>query len=259
MQQELILGIDVGATGLKGGLIDVRSGEMIGERHRIKTPKPATPKAVTEVFCEVVKHFDWKGDIGVGFPSVVLNGVLKTAANIEKEWIGMNVETHLSNACGCKIHAINDADAAGIAELYFGAADGQKGLTIMLTLGTGIGSAMFLDGVLIPNTELGHLKMDDDMVAEKYCADGIRKKTGMTWEEYGKRLNRYIKHLDRLFSPNSIILGGGGSKEFASYKDFLKPSINVVTAKSLNSAGIIGAAYYAYHKANNMGLKGVIN
>jgi polyphosphate glucokinase len=259
MQQELILGIDVGATGLKGGLVDVRTGEMIGERFRIKTPKPAAPKTVTEVFCDVVKHFDWKGNIGVGFPSVIRNGVIKTAANIEKDWIGMNVEEHFEKACGCKVFGINDADAAGIAELYFGAADGQNGSTIMLTLGTGIGSAMFLDGVLVPNTEFGHLKMEDDMVAEKYCSDGIRKKTGMTWDEYGKRLNRYIKHLDRIFSPDLIILGGGGSKEFASYQDFLKTPVKVITAQKLNSAGIIGAAYYAYHKANHMSLKGVID
>ena len=257
MQQELILGVDVGGTGVKGGLVDVSTGEMVSERFRIKTPKPATTQAVTEAFCEIVKHFDWKGDIGVGFPSVICNGVAKTAANIDKDWIDENIETVLGNASGCKIYALNDADAAGIAELYFGAADGQEGLTIMLTLGTGIGSAVFMDGVLMPNTEFGHLNIDD-LIAEKYCSDAVRKKSGMTWEEYGKHLNRYIKHLDRVFSPNLIVLGGGGSKEFASYKDFLKSPVKVTTAQMLNNAGIVGAAYYAYHKANKMSLKGVI-
>jgi polyphosphate glucokinase len=259
MQQEVILGIDVGATGLKGGLIDISTGKLIGDRFRIKTPKPSTPKAIADTFVAIANHFQWKGDIGCGFPSVLRNGIAKTAANIEKEWIGVNVDTLLSEATGCKVHSINDADAAGIAELYFGAADGQQGLTVMLTLGTGIGSAMFMDGVLIPNSELGHLKMEDDMVAEKYCSDGVRKKSGMTWDEYGKRLNRFLKHADRIFSPDLIILGGGGSKEFAQYKDFLKPSIKVIPAQMLNDAGIVGAAYYAYHKANQMSLKGVID
>ena len=257
MQQELILGIDVGGTGVKGGLVDVSTGEMVSERFRVKTPKPANIKAVTEAFCEIVKHFDWKGNIGVGFPSVIRNGVAKTAANIDKDWIGSNIETVLGTASECTIYALNDADAAGIAELYFGAADGQEGLTIMLTLGTGIGSALFMDGVLMPNTEFGHLNIDD-LIAEKYCSDAVRKKSGMTWEEYGKRLNRYLKHLDRVFSPDLIVLGGGGSKEFASYKDFLKSPVKVTTAQMLNNAGIVGAAYYAYHKANKMSLKGVI-
>jgi polyphosphate glucokinase len=258
MQQELVLGIDVGATGVKGGLVDVSSGTMVSERFRVKTPKPATPKAIAEAFNEVVQHFEWKGIIGVGFPSVIRNGVAKTAANIEKEWIGTNVDEVFEKASGCKIYAINDADAAGIAELYFGAADGQQGLTIMLTLGTGIGSAVFLDGLLMPNSEFGHLKLEDDLIAEKYCSDGVRKKSGMTWDEYGKRLNRFVKHLDRVFSPDLIILGGGGSKEFKYYKDYLKAPVKVIPANTLNSAGIIGAAYYAYHKSNQMSLKGVI-
>lgn len=259
MQQELVLGIDIGATGVKGGLVDVSTGIMVTDRFRVKTPKPATPKAVAQAFSEIVEHFNWKGYIGVGFPAVIRNGVAKTAANIDKEWIGTDVSAVLEKTTGCKIYPLNDADAAGIAELYFGAADGQNGLTMMLTLGTGIGSAVFMDGVLMPNTEFGHLKMDDDLVAEKYCSDGIRKKTGMTWDEYGKRLNRYIKHLDRIFSPDLIILGGGGSKEFASYKDFLKSPVKVITAQMLNNAGIVGAAYYAFHKENQMNLKGVID
>jgi polyphosphate glucokinase len=257
MQQELILGIDVGGTGVKGGLVDVSTGAMVTERFRVKTPKPATVQAVTEAFCEIVKHFEWKGNIGVGFPSVIRNGVAKTAANIDKDWIGSNVEEVFAKASGCTIFSLNDADAAGIAELYFGAADGQQGLTIMLTLGTGIGSAVFMDGVLMPNTEFGHLNIDD-LIAEKYCSDAVRKKSGMTWDEYGKRLNRYIKHLDRVFSPDLIVLGGGGSKEFASYKDFLKSPVKVTTAQMLNNAGIVGAAYYAFHKANKMSMKGVI-
>jgi polyphosphate glucokinase len=258
MQQAAILGIDVGATGLKGALIDIRTGKLITERHRIPTPQPATPEAVIAELVNLVKHFEWKGTIGLGFPSVIVNGEARTAANIDESWIGKNVEQMLSEHTGCAVKALNDADAAGIAELYFGAGDGQKGLFMLITVGTGLGSAVIADGVLVPNTELGHLQFEKK-VAEKYISESVRKKENLSWEEYGKRLNKYLKHLERLFSPDMIILGGGGSKHFEKYSKQLKPQYTkIIPAQMLNDAGIIGAAYYAYHKVNQLELKGVI-
>jgi polyphosphate glucokinase len=257
MQQETVLGIDVGATGIKGSIIDVNTGQLAQERHRIKTPQPATPDAIAEVIAQIATHFNWQGPIGCGFPSVVTRGVAQTAANIDKAWIGVNIEQLFSKKTGCPVKVINDADAAGIAEMYFGGADGQQGLTIVITLGTGLGSAVFVDGVLVPNTELGHIFMNE-LVAEKYVSDGVRKKEGWDWEKYGKRLNKYLNHIERVFSPDLIVLGGGGSKEYKEFKDFLKLRTRIIPAQMLNDAGIVGAAYYAYYKANNMTLKGVI-
>ena len=257
MQQETVLGIDVGATGIKGSIIDVNTGKLVQERHRIKTPQPATPSAIAVVIAQIATHFNWTGPIGCGFPSVVTHGVAQTAANIDNDWIGVNIEDLFSKATNCPVKVINDADAAGIAEMYFGGADGQHGMTIVITLGTGLGSAVFVDGTLVPNTELGHLFFNE-MVAEKYVSDGVRKKEGWDWEKYGKRLNKYLNHIERVFSPDLIVLGGGGSKEYKDFKEFLKLRTRVIPAQMLNDAGIVGAAYYAYYKANNMTLKGVI-
>ncbi len=258
MKQEAILGIDVGATGLKGALIDIRTGKLITERFRIPTPQPATPKAVIDELAVLVKHFDWKGTIGIGFPSVIVNGVAKTAANIDQSWIGANVEQLLAEKTGCVVKALNDADAAGVAELYFGAGDGKDGMMILITVGTGLGSALIADGVLVPNTEFGHLYLGKK-VAEKYISDNVRKKEDLSWEEYGKRLNKYLTHLERIFTPDTIILGGGGSKHFEKYeKSFKLEHSKVIPAQMLNDAGIVGAAYYAFHKANKLALKGVI-
>lgn len=256
MQQAAILGIDVGATGLKGALIDIRTGKLITERFRIPTPQPATPEAVTAELVNLVNHFEWKGTIGIGFPSVIVDGEVRTAANIDETWIGKNVEQMLSDSTGCPVKALNDADAAGLAELYFGAGDGQKGMVILITVGTGLGSAVIADGVLVPNTELGHLFLEKK-VAEKYISDSVRKKEDLSWEEYGKRLNKYLSHLERIFSPDLIILGGGGSKHFEKYSKHLKLAhTKAIPAQMLNDAGIVGAAYYAYHKVNLLEIKG---
>jgi polyphosphate glucokinase len=246
--QDIILGIDVGGSGLKGALVNIKTGEFVTEKFRLPTPKPATTEAVAETFKSIVEHFNWKGPIGCGVPAVVHNGITKTAANIDKSFVNANIQSIFSKACGCDVLVLNDADAAGIAELNFGAAEGKNGTIIMLTLGTGIGSALFTDGVLIQNTEFGHLKFENS-VAEKYCADSIRKNEDLSWKDYGKRLNKFLLHIEHLFSPDLILLGGGGSKHFQKFEDHLKLTYSKVKpAQLLNEAGIIGAAYFAYYK-----------
>lgn len=246
--KDIILGIDIGGSGLKGALVDIKKGEFVSERHRIPTPKPATPEAVAAVLKEIVEHFNWKGLVGCGVPAVVRNGVALTAANIDKGFIGTDIQRMFSALTDCEVCVLNDADAAGVAELYFGAADNTQGVAIMLTLGTGIGSAFFSDGVLIQNTELGHLRFQDT-IAEKYCADGVRKKEELNWKDYGKRLNKFLLHIERLFYPDLILLGGGGSKHFDKFQDTIKlEHTKVRPAQLLNDAGIIGAAYFAHHQ-----------
>lgn len=251
MAENLVLGIDVGGSGLKGAIVDVKSGKMISERFRIPTPKPATTEAVALVFKQIVEHFNWKGIIGCGVPAIVRHGVTLSAANIDKSFIGTDVQRLFSEVSGCEVFVLNDADAAGIAELYFGAVDATHGTVIMLTLGTGIGSALFAEGALIQNTEFGHLIFEGDS-AEKYCSDGVRKKEDLSWKDYGKRLNKYLQHIELLFSPDVILLGGGGSKHFEKFEDSIDLKYaKVQPAKLLNEAGIIGAAYYASFSSNS--------
>ena len=244
MAEDQILGIDIGASGIKGAIVNVKTGELVTERFRIPTPSPAKPKSVAKAFTEVANHFEWKGLIGVGFPSVIHNGIAKTAANIDKKWIGTNVEKLFSEATACPVSVRNDADVAGIAEVQFGSGAKKEGTIILITIGSGLGSAIFTDGVLLPNSELGHLKFKGG-IAEHYAADSIRKKEDLSWETWGKRFNEYLQHLDFLFSPDLILLGGGSSKKFSKYKDLIKINCPVIPAKLLNHAGIIGAACLA--------------
>jgi len=245
---EKVLGVDIGGSGIKGAIVNVDSGIMVTERHRIATPKPATPKAVTQVFAELVDHFKWKGLIGCGFPAIIKNGVANSAANIDDKWFGTNVEEMLSKVSGCKVFVRNDADVAGIAEMSLGAGRGKKGTVMFLTLGTGIGSALFLNGELVPNCEMGHLKFKGN-IAEKYAAESARKNQDLNWKEYGNRLNEYLQHLDFLFSPDLYIIGGGGSKKFDKYKSYLDVGCPVIQAMFKNKAGIIGAASLAKKEA----------
>ena len=241
---EKILGVDIGGSGIKGAIINVDSGIMLTERHRLETPKPATPKAVARVFSELVDHFKWKGLIGCGFPAIIKNGVAHSAANVDKKWLGENVEELLGKASGCKVVVRNDADVAGIAEMAIGAGKEKKGTVMFLTIGTGIGSALFLDGQLVPNCEMGHLKFKGN-IAEKYVADSIRKKEDLSWDNWGERFNEYLQHLDFLFSPDLYILGGGASKKFDKFIDKLDVGCPVIPATYRNKAGIIGAASLA--------------
>ncbi|MEI6408912.1 MAG: ROK family protein [Bacteroidota bacterium] len=240
-----ILGIDVGASGIKGAIVDLEHGKLSGERFRVPTPQPSTPAAMAVAFAEIIEYFDYKGIVGCGFPALVKHGVAQSAANIDKSWIGTNVEEVFGNACGDRVFVTNDADAAGMAEMRYGMGRDEKGLVLLITIGTGLGTAIFYNGVMIPNTELGHLKWNNGKSAELYCSSGAREKLKISRKEWADRFNEYLQHLELLFSPDLFILGGGESKFFDVYKNQLHTQARVVPAKLLNNAGIIGAAAYA--------------
>jgi polyphosphate glucokinase len=239
-----ILGIDIGGSGIKGAPVDIKKGTLAAERHRIPTPQPSTPEAVGDAVAKLADYFQWKGPIGCTFPAVIKKGTVYTAANVDKSWIGTNGKKLLRKKTGCPVLLINDADGAGIAEMRFGAGKGQKGVVFVLTLGTGIGSAIFVDGALMPNTELGHIEMNN-MDAEHYAADVIRKREKLDWGEWAQRVNEYLVMLEALFSPDLFILGGGVSKKHDKFLPFLRTQAKVVPAQLLNDAGIVGAALAA--------------
>jgi polyphosphate glucokinase len=236
-----VLGIDIGGTGIKGAPVDTRTGQLLADRHRILTPHPATPEAVTGVVAELAKFFDWTGPAGAAFPAVIKHGVAKTAANVDPQWIGTDAAKLFTEAIGSDVTVVNDADAAGIAEITFGAGKGRDGVVIMVTLGTGIGSALFVDGTLVPNTELGHLKMGKKD-AEKRAAESVREEQGLTWKAWSSRLDAYLVMLEALFWPDLIIVGGGISKKSDKFLPRLTLEVEVVPAQLLNEAGIVGAA-----------------
>lgn len=241
-----ILGIDVGASGVKGALVNLEKGQLSGERYRVPTPQPSTPKAMAGAFAEIVRFFDYKGPVGCGFPAIVKNGTAHSAANIDKSWIGTDIQKVFGEACGNPVFATNDADAAGVAEMRFGMGRNESGLVFLITIGTGLGTALFYKGELIPNTELGHLIWKHGRVAEQYCSSGARSRLKISRKEWANRFNEYLQHLELLFSPDLFILGGGESKFFEQFKDQLQTKARVLPAKLLNNAGIIGAASYAF-------------
>ncbi|MEM6263056.1 MAG: ROK family protein [Bacteroidota bacterium] len=236
-----VLGIDVGGSGVKGAPVNIKTGEMLTERHRIPTPQPADPNAIAKVVRQLAKHFKWKGPIGVGFPAAIQQGVARTAANIDKSWIGTDVAATFSHATGCPVKVVNDADAAGLAEIHFGAGKGQKGAVMLVTVGTGLGTALFYNGNLFPNSELGHiiLKGGD---AELIASDAARKRLDLDWEAWGKNFNAYLKRLEALLFPELFIIGGGTSKRLDKFEHVLTVKAKVKAAQERNNAGIIGAA-----------------
>jgi polyphosphate glucokinase len=240
-----ILGIDVGASGIKGALVDLDNGRLHGERFRVPTPQPSTPDAMAGAFADIVSFFNYRGVVGCGFPALVKNGVALTAANIDKSWIGTNIEASFVKACGNPVRVINDADAAGMAEMRYGMGKDENGLVVLITIGTGLGTAVFYKGVMLPNTELGHLKWNNGKSVEQWCSSGARERLKISRKVWADRFNHYLQHLELLFSPDLFILGGGESKYFESYKTQLHTQARVVPAKLLNNAGIIGAAAYA--------------
>lgn len=244
MNAKKVLGIDIGGSGIKGAPVDIKTGKLLEERHRIPTPDPSSPQKVAKTIKELVKHFKWEGLIGCGFPAVVQNGVVKTAANIDKSWIDTDARKLFSEATKLPVWVTNDADAAGLAEVKLGAGAGHKGAIVVLTIGTGIGSSLFIKGRLYPNTEFGHVEFKG-MDAEAYASDTARKKDNLDWETWGKRLNEYLAHIEFLCWPEIIILGGGASKKLDLFKDQLKLKAKIVPAQFLNDAGIIGAAMAA--------------
>ena len=238
------LGIDIGGSGIKGAIVDLDKGDLVGERHRIETPQPSTPQAVAEVVNQIVRHFKWDGPVGCTFPAIVRNGVTMTAANVDKSWIGTDAAGLFAQATGRKVRVLNDADAAGIAEMTFGAGRGrQGGVVILLTFGTVIGSAIFLDGKLLPNTEFGHVPMPmKGIVAEHYCSERVRKEEDLKWGAWATRTNHYLGLLELLFSPDLFIIGGGISKKADKWLPLLKARAALAVAELQNEAGIVGAA-----------------
>jgi polyphosphate glucokinase len=239
-----VLGIDIGGTGIKGAIVDTVTGELVSERFRIDTPKPAKPEAVAESIKKIVDHFDWKGIAGSGFPTPLAHGKCQSGGNLHKSWKNVQVNELFEKYTGIKFTLVNDADAAAEAEMHFGAGKGKKGLVAVITLGTGIGSGLFFNGELIPNTELGHVTYKDDAF-EKYAADSIRKRDDLTYKKWGKRLNKYFKHISLILSPDLFIIGGGASKKLDRYKDQIEIDIPIIPAENKNEAGIIGAAIAA--------------
>ncbi len=239
-------GIDFGGTGCKGAPVDLDKGEFAAERVRVKTPAKSTPDVIAGLFAELVAEFpDSTCPIGVTVPGIVRNGVVHSAANIDKSWIGTDADALFTEALERDVHVVNDADAAGLAEVRYGAARGQQGLVIVTTLGTGIGSALLYDGQLVPNSELGHLQLEDHGAAEKWAANSIRQAEDLSWSRWASRLTVYYRTLEALFSPELFVVGGGISKESADYLPLLEIETPIVPATLRNQAGIVGAALYA--------------
>jgi len=240
-----ILGIDIGGSGIKGAIVDIESGILTSKRKRIKTPNPATPKAVAETIQKIVTHFNWKGPVGCGFPTPLQHGKCLSGGNLHEDWKGVQVNELFANKTGNNYSIVNDADAAGLSEINFGAGKDVKGVVIMITLGTGIGSGLFLDGKLLPNTEFGHVLYKNGEIFEKYASDAARVRDNLTKKQWAKRLQKYFKHINLLLSPDLIIVGGGASKKFDKFEAKLNIETQIVAAKSENNAGIIGAALAA--------------
>ena len=240
-----VLGIDIGGSGIKGAPVDVKAGRLLAERFRLETPQPSLPEAVAETVRQVAGVFpETTGAIGVAFPAIVRDGKILSAANVDDSWIGTDARALFTSACGRPAMVINDADAAGLAEAGTGAAAGRRGVVIVITLGTGIGSALLMDGVLVPNTELGFLEIGG-RVAERTASNRVRIEEGLSFAEWAERLNDYFAKLDRLFSPDLLVIGGGVSKQFHRFGPLLRSRAPIVPAALRNQAGIIGAAMRA--------------
>jgi polyphosphate glucokinase len=236
-----VFGIDVGGSGIKGAPVDTETGELLGERVRIKTPQPATPEAIVQTAVEVVRRSGWDGPVGCGFPAVIKGGVVRTAANIDKAAIGFDMQGRLEQDLGKPVRVINDGDAAGLAEMRWGAGREEAGVVLMLTLGTGIGTSLFIGGRLLPNTELGHIEVRGEE-AEHRASDGARKREDLSWKEYAERLDEYLHRIEDLLWPDVIVVGGGISKKSEKFFPHLTARTRVVRAEMLNEAGIAGAA-----------------
>ena len=239
-----VFGIDIGGSGIKGAPVDIGTGRLLKERYRIPTPQPATPAAMIATAAEVVAYFAWQGPVGCGFPAVVKGGIVHTAANIDASWIGQDLRQGLSDAIGQSVQVVNDADAAGMAEIRWGAGRDVDGVVLMVTLGTGIGTSLFVKGQLVPNTELGHIKIRGKE-AEKRAADRVREQKKLTWKEYAARVDEYLDVIERLLWPDLIIIGGGVSSDADKFFPRLSTRAKVVPAQMLNNAGIAGAALAA--------------
>jgi len=248
-QDARAFGIDIGGSGIKGALVDTTTGELVTERTRILTPQPSSPDAVAAVVATMLADAGWAGPVGATFPAVIQHGVARSAANVDKSWIGTDVDACFTNAVAThnEVYVLNDADAAGIAEARFGAANGLAGVVILLTFGTGIGSALLINGILVPNTELGHLELHGHD-AEKRAAASVRDDEKLSYKAWAARVNDYMNHVERLFTPDLFVVGGGVSKDAAKWVPLLTLTTPVRPAQLLNNAGIVGAAIAAIER-----------
>lgn len=241
-----VLGIDIGGTGIKAAPVNIKTGKLLAPTHKIHTPKPATPAAIRRAVQEVMDYFSWSNGLGCGYPGVIKNGIARTAVHMDKSWIGTSVMETLQPLTKHSVRVINDADAAGLAELRFGAGRQHNrddgGVVLMITLGTGIGSAIFYNGILFPNSEFGHFYLRG-VEAEQLAAASKREKLKLSWEQWGKRVDRVLKEMEKFITPDLIIVGGGVSENFELFRKYLKVKAPVVPAQMGNDAGIVGAAY----------------
>jgi polyphosphate glucokinase len=243
--QRLSFGVDVGGSGVKGGVVDLDTGLLVGERYKLLTPQPATPAAIAKTVAEVVEHFKWTGPLGVTYPGVVVNGVVQTAANVDKSWIGTDADDVISAAVGGqRVTVLNDADAAGLAEQHYGAGRDKTGVIVLLTFGTGIGSAVIHNGVLLPNTEFGHLEVDGKE-AEHRAASSVKERKGWSYERWSQEVTKVLVTIENAIWPDLFVAGGGISRKAEKWIPLLKNRTPVVAATLLNEAGIVGAAMAA--------------
>ncbi|MGH8927793.1 MAG: polyphosphate--glucose phosphotransferase [Acidimicrobiia bacterium] len=240
-----ILGIDIGGSGIKANLVDPLTGTLMAERFKIDTPEPSSPDDVAKVVSEIVRNFDYRGPLGCTFPAIVKGGVTLSAANVDQAWIGCNAAELFSKATDLPVVVINDADAAGVAEMRFGAGRGRSGVTLLLTFGTGIGSALFHDEILIPNTEFGHLELNGHDPVEDWAAASVRDEENLSWKVWAGRVDRLLDHLSRLLSPDLFVIGGGVSRRWEKWGGYIKVPVETVPASLRNEAGIVGAALMA--------------
>ena len=245
----VVLGIDIGGSGMKGALVNSVTGEMLTERYRIPTPVSRKPQEMAEVVKKLVEHFNHQGPVGVGFPSIIRHGICKSRGNLHKSWVNVNVKELFSSATGLPVTVINDADAAGYATMNYGIGRDKEGFVVMITIGTGLGSGAFFNGELIPNFELGQIPYKKYKKIETWAAASAKENEGLSYKQWGKRFNVFLKYVELLISPDHIILGGGTSKQFDEYKDYITIETPVIPAELRNQAGIVGAAAAALHEA----------
>lgn len=240
-----VLGIDIGGSGVKAAVVDTKKGKLVSEKIRFSTPNPSSPKKIFEgIELNFINEFKWSGKVGCGFPGVIKKNKVLSAANINKKWVGVNIKKKFFQNFNIVCNAVNDADAAGLAEIYLNKKIPKKGTVMVITVGTGLGTSIFVDGILVPNIEFGHLKMYGDC-AEKYASNLARKKLELSWKEWSARFSEYLEYVELLISPNIIIFGGGISKYFDEFKDGLKSNCKIIPAENKNNSGIIGAAISA--------------
>ena len=241
MAEKLGFGVDIGGSGIKGGVVDMETGELVGERYKVLTPQPSTPEACAEVVREVIDHFDWTGPVGVTVPAVVTKGTVRSAANIDPGWIGTDADALFTSTLNRAVTVLNDADAAGLAEDRYGAGRDFDGVILLLTLGTGIGSALLHRGTLVPNTEFGHIEVDGKE-AEHRAASSVKERKEWSYERWAKEVSRVFQEYEKLLWPDLIIVGGGVSRKADKWVPQLDVQTPVIPAKLQNTAGIVGAA-----------------